>query len=56
MRAVQWLVLRQAGRLIAIGVAGGAALALAVNRVLAAQLFGIRFTDPLTYVGSSRCS
>jgi predicted permease len=51
VKDVQWLVLRQAGRLIAIGVGGGVMAALAMNRVLAAQLFGIRSTDPVTYAG-----
>lgn len=51
VKDVQWLVLRQAGRLIAVGVGGGVAAALAMNRVLAAQLFGIHSTDPVTYVG-----
>jgi len=51
VKDVQWLVLRQASRLIATGVGGGMVAALAMNRVLAAQLFGIRATDPVTYAG-----
>jgi putative ABC transport system permease protein len=49
VKDVQWLVLRQAGRLVAIGVGGGVVAALAMNRVLAAQLFGIGSADPVTY-------
>ena len=51
VKDVQRLVLRQAGRLIAVGVGSGIVAALAMNRVLAAQLFGIRSTDPATYAG-----
>jgi ABC-type antimicrobial peptide transport system permease subunit len=47
---IEWLVLREAGRLIVLGLAIGTGLALASKQVLAGVLFGIRATDPLTYV------
>jgi predicted permease len=49
-RDVHRLVLGQAGQLITIGVGGGLLVAYAVSRLLTSQLFGIRATDPLTYV------
>jgi predicted permease len=52
-RDVQRLVLVEAGRLIVAGIVIGAALALAGQRVLEGMLFGIRSTDPLTYLGMS---
>jgi len=50
---VHRLVLGQAGRLIASGVSGGLIVAYAASHVLTAQLFGIRATDPLTYVAAA---
>jgi putative ABC transport system permease protein len=47
--AILHLVLRGAARLAAIGVIAGAALAVAVSRVLANMLFGLKSTDTLTY-------
>jgi predicted permease len=44
------LVLRQGLRLVIIGVAIGLSLSAAATRVLAAALFGISPTDPLTFV------
>jgi predicted permease len=44
------LVLRQGLRLVIIGVAIGLSLSVAATRVLAAALFGISPTDPLTFV------
>jgi len=52
-RDVHRLVLGQAMRLITIGVGGGLVIAYAVSRVLTAQLFGIRATDPPTYIGAA---
>jgi len=52
-RDVHRLVLGQASRLITIGVGGGLIVAYAASRVLTSQLFGIRATDPLTYVGAA---
>ena len=42
------MVLRQGLTLTAIGVAGGLAVALAMNRVLSSLLFGVRPSDPAT--------
>jgi len=47
--AILRLVLRDAARLAAIGVAAGAVLAVAASRVLATLLFGLTSTDALTY-------
>ena len=44
------LVLRQGLRLVIIGVAIGSLISAAVTRVLAAALFDISPTDPLTFV------
>jgi putative ABC transport system permease protein len=52
-RDVHRLVLGQAGRLITIGVSGGLLVAYAASHVLTSQLFGIRATDPLTYVAAA---
>jgi putative ABC transport system permease protein len=50
-RDIQRLVLIEAGRLIILGMAIGISLALAAKRVLEGMLFGIRSTDPVTYLG-----
>jgi predicted permease len=50
---IQRLVLVEGGRLIVFGIVIGAVLALAGKRVLEGLLFGIRSTDPLTYLGMS---
>jgi len=47
------LVLRQGLALASAGLAIGIVLALAVTRLLASLLFGITFTDPLTYIGTA---
>ncbi|HEU0178361.1 MAG TPA: ABC transporter permease [Blastocatellia bacterium] len=47
------LVLRQGLRLVIIGVALGLPISAAVTRVLAAALFGISPTDPLTFGATS---
>jgi predicted permease len=47
--AILRLVLHGAFRLAAIGVFAGVALAVAVSRVLATMLFGLKSTDALTY-------
>ncbi len=44
------LVLRQGLRLVIVGVAIGLSLSAAATRVLAAALFGVSPTDPLTFV------
>jgi predicted permease len=44
------LVLRETGMLLLIGLAAGAALALATARTAASMLFGLKPTDALTYL------
>lgn len=48
---IERLVLGEAGRLIVLGLAIGTSLSLAGKRVLEGLLFGIRSTDPATYLG-----
>jgi predicted permease len=50
---VFWLVTKECLVLVAIGLAIGVPVALAVTRVIASQLFGVRATDPLTFAGVS---
>jgi putative ABC transport system permease protein len=45
------LVLRQGMRLAAIGLAGGLAAALALTRLMAGLLYGVRPADPATLLG-----
>jgi predicted permease len=52
-RAVLRLVLGEGARLAVAGVGLGVLAALALSRVLASLLFGVRATDPLTLVGVS---
>jgi putative ABC transport system permease protein len=52
-RDVAHLVLSQTAVLVAIGLIAGAAGALALSRVLAAQLFEISPRDPLTFAATS---
>jgi putative ABC transport system permease protein len=47
---IERLVLREAGRLIVLGLAIGTILTFAAKRVLEGMLFGIRSTDPATYI------
>jgi predicted permease len=48
--AMLWMVLRQAGVLVLIGVVGGIPLALAASSALSSMLFGLKTTDPLSLV------
>jgi putative ABC transport system permease protein len=50
-RSILWLVFGSAGRLIAIGGSLGLALAFVLSRAIAAFLFGVTPTDPLTFAG-----
>ena len=50
---IRKLVVNQGLRLAVIGVAIGLVLSFGVTRVLAAALFGISASDPLTYVGTA---
>jgi len=45
------LVVKQGMALAAMGIAAGAALALAMARLISGMLFGITATDPLTFAG-----
>jgi ABC-type antimicrobial peptide transport system permease subunit len=46
---VRWLVLRQGGAVVAVGVAIGLAGALALTRLMQGMLFGVSPTDPATF-------
>ena len=52
-RQVRSLVLRQGGRLIAIGLLIGTLGALALTRVIRSSLFGITATDPATFAAAA---
>ena len=43
------LVLSRAATLVGIGLVIGAALSLAVSRLIDAMLYGLKATDPVTY-------
>jgi ABC-type antimicrobial peptide transport system permease subunit len=45
-----WLVARENTRWLLIGITTGVASALALTRLLAAYLYAVRPTDPLTFV------
>ena len=47
------MVLRQGLWLVAIGVAIGAAASLGLTRLIASQLYGVKPTDPATFVGAT---
>ena len=48
---VAGLIVGEGMRIVAIGVAAGLLGAVALTRLMAAMLYGVRATDPLTYVG-----
>ena len=48
---VSRLVLSHGAKLVGIGVIGGAVAALALTRLLTNLLFGVRASDPMTFVG-----
>jgi ABC-type antimicrobial peptide transport system permease subunit len=50
---IQRLVLGEAGLLVITGLAIGIGLTLAGKRILEGMLFGVRSTDPLTYLAVS---
>jgi predicted permease len=50
---VLWLVLKSALRLVGLGVAVGIPAAWVASRLIAAMLFGLTATDPLTIVGAT---
>jgi len=50
-RDVLRLVIGEGMRLVVIGLAAGLAAAFALSRFVASQLYGVKATDPLTFVG-----
>jgi putative ABC transport system permease protein len=52
-RDVLELVVKQGMRLCLVGVLIGLVAAFGVSRVLSGLLFGIRPTDPITYIGAA---
>jgi putative ABC transport system permease protein len=48
-RDVLWMILRQGGRLAAIGIGIGVVAALALTRVMSSMLFSVSATDPATF-------
>jgi ABC-type antimicrobial peptide transport system permease subunit len=52
-RDVMSLVLREGFEIAAVGIALGLPAAFVTSRAFAALLFGIKATDPLTYVGAA---
>jgi predicted permease len=51
--AIFAMIVGQGARLAGIGIAVGLAVAFAVTRLMASFLYGVRATDPLTFVGVS---
>ena len=47
------MVVRQSGALVAIGVALGLVLALALTRTMSSLLYGVSAADPTTYLAVS---
>jgi predicted permease len=50
-RAITRLLLAEGAPMVAVGIAGGVVLSVALRRVLASQLYGVSATDPATFVG-----
>ncbi len=49
--AIVWAMLRQGGRLTALGLLSGLALSAGTTRLLSTLLFNVSATDPLTFAG-----
>ncbi|MGO4881031.1 MAG: ABC transporter permease [Bryobacteraceae bacterium] len=52
-RDVLWLVMRDVGTLVVLGLAIGLPLALALGRFIESQLFGLKAADPAIFGGAS---
>jgi len=52
-RDVLWLVMRDVGVLVLLGLAIGAPAALALGRLVESQLFGLHAADPTVFAGAS---
>lgn len=52
-RDVRWMVLRQTLVLAGAGMAAGIVAAIAAQRLIAAQLYGLSATDPVTFGGAA---
>jgi predicted permease len=52
-RDVLWLVMKDVGMLVLLGLAIGLPVALALGRLVASQLFGLQAADPVVFAGSS---
>jgi len=50
---IAWMVLRETLLLVVAGLALGIPVALLLARLIAAQLFGMRPTDPLTLIAAA---
>ena len=49
-RSVVLMILRQAGKMVTLGVVVGQLASLGVSRLMASMLFGVNSYDPLTFV------
>ena len=52
-RSVMWLVLKEVALMVAIGIAVGLPLAIALSRVVQTQLFALSAHDPLALAGAA---
>ena len=52
-KRVRWLVIRQGGLLVAIGLLLGTVASLAVTRLIRSSLFGVQATDPFTFAAAA---
>jgi ABC-type antimicrobial peptide transport system permease subunit len=52
-RDVLWLVMKEGAKFSLIGIALGLTSALAITRILASDLYGIRPADPFTFIATA---
>jgi hypothetical protein len=52
-RAVRWLIVREAAATVVVGTVAGIAGAVALVRLVEAQLFGVQPDDPLAFAGAT---